>query len=126
MEKALCGPFIPILPCADADLVALWVGEDPERARAGIANKHSACIESGRDPGFRLVVRHCDVEVDPIALRPGLVHLLEPHSRELPGGVDDRVLRSLVARLVGEPQDCLPEWADGRDVKSVNRDLEHL
>ena len=37
---------------------------------------------------MRLVVRHRDVEVDPVALRPRLVHLLEPERRALTQRVD--------------------------------------
>ncbi len=65
----------------------------------GAVDENATGVERGRDPRFRLVVRHGQVKVDPVALRTGCVHLLEPHGRQLPRLVDKRTGRSLIPRL---------------------------
>ena len=69
-------------------------------------------------------MRHNDVEVDPVALRPGLVHLLEPDRRQLACRVNDRVLG--FAGLVSVAEHGPPEWTDRADVHRVNGQLQHL
>jgi hypothetical protein len=49
-----------------------------------------------RDARLGLVVRHGDVDVDPIALRARRVHLLEPERRPAAVGVD-QILGPLLA-----------------------------
>ena len=79
------------------------------------------------DALVRLVVRHRDVEVDPVALRPRRVHLLEPDRRPLAERVDQAVLRRPApAGLVGVAEHRLPERPDRGDVQRVDADLEHL
>src|ERR1700730_11492007 len=69
---------IPSLPCADAGLVALGVGQHPIGRGRIVGQQAPACGDRGVDPCTGRLVRHVDIEVDPIALRPGCVHLLEP------------------------------------------------
>jgi hypothetical protein len=61
--------------------------------------------------------------VDPVALRPGRVHLLEPDRRPLAERVDQAVP---ALGLVGVAERRLPERADLRDVQRVDGKLEHL
>jgi len=79
---------VPALPGRDAGLVALRIGQHPERRCLGVVGQPPARRQRGPDPRLRLVVRHRDIEVDPIPLRPRLVHLLEPDRRPLPERVD--------------------------------------
>src|SRR5262245_14667566 len=72
---------VPPLPCADAGLVALGVGEHPECGRRVLGEQPAAGCDRGVDPGLRRVVRNVDVHVYAIALRPGRIHLLEPDHR---------------------------------------------
>ena len=46
------------------------------------------------DPRMRRLVRHVDVEVDPVALRPRRVHLLEPDRGATSERVDQAADRS--------------------------------
>ena len=72
---------IPSLPCADAGLIALGVGQHPKR-RCRIVGQQAAARRDRRvDPCAGRLVRHVDVDVDPIALRPRRIHLLEPDCR---------------------------------------------
>ncbi len=48
---------VAVLPGADADLVALGVGEDPERAGRGVADQGAAGIERSPDPAEGLLRR---------------------------------------------------------------------
>src|SRR4051794_9189170 len=111
------------LPGADADLIALTVGEHPERRRVGVGDQSAAGGERGLEPPLRLVVGHHDVEVDAVALNPWLVHLLEPDGRAFAVRVEQ--LRAVThARPV--PHDRSPERRDRRDVHGVDGELEHL
>jgi len=74
----------------------------------------------------RLVVRHRDVEVDPVALRPRRVHLLEPDRRPLPERVDQTARRPALAWLVTVAEHRPPERPDRGDVQRVDADLDHL
>jgi hypothetical protein len=79
-----------------------------------------ACRQRGRDALVRLVVRHRDVEVDPVALRPRRVHLLEPDGRPLA----ERVHQAApVPGLIGVAEHRLPERPDGGDVQRIDADL---
>src|SRR6476620_5427905 len=75
---------VAVLPGADAHLVALGVGEDPEGAGERAVDQDASCGEGCGHARLGLVVAHGDVEVDAIALWPRGVHLLEPHGGELP------------------------------------------
>src|SRR6185437_15159094 len=98
--ECLVSALVTVGPGADAGLVALRVGQHPERPCEGVIDQPSAGRQGGADPGRGLVVGHRDVQVDPVPLRPRAVDLLEPDGRELPGGIDDPVL-AVAAGLVG-------------------------
>src|SRR4051794_38915274 len=111
------------LPGADADLVALAVGEDPERRCLRVAHQRAARRERSVDPALRLVVGHDDVEVDAVALDPWFVHLLEPECRPFPVRVEQL---GAVANARPIAHDRRPERHDRGDVERVDGDLEHL
>jgi hypothetical protein len=123
---ALYGSWIAALPGGDAGLVALGVGQHPERGRLGVVAEPAARGQGCRDATLRLVVRHADVEVDPVALGPGCVHLLEPDGRPLPELIHQRVLGSGGQHFVLVAHDRHPERPDCGDVQRVDRDLHHL
>ena len=106
--------LVAVLPGADAHLVALGVGEDPERRRVGVADQRAARGERGLDPRLGLVVGDDDVEVDAVALRPRLVHLLEPESGALPGRVDEFVVPSGGRRVAEHGHPERPDLAMSR------------
>jgi uncharacterized membrane protein YjjP (DUF1212 family) len=117
---------LPAFPGADAYLVAFGVGQDPERwCFRGIG--HLAASRDGRlNPVGCRVAGHPDVEVDPVALRPRRVLLLEPDRRALPVRVHDGVLRPVVSRFVRVPEHGLPERPDRFDIERVDGDLHQL
>jgi cellulose biosynthesis protein BcsQ len=117
---------VPALPGGDARLVALGVGQHPERRCLGVVGQPPTRRQRGPDARLRLVVRHRDIEVDPVPLRPRLVHLLEPDRRPLPERVDQRARRPRVAVLVDVPEHRLPERPDRSGIHRVDRDLERL
>ncbi len=117
---------VPALPGRDARLVPLRVGQHPERRCLRVVGQPPARRQRGADPCLRLVVRHRDIQVDPVALRPRRVHLLEPDRRPLGERVHQRAHRIRVAVLVGVPEHRLPERPDRRGVHRVDPDLEHL
>src|SRR6516165_9048644 len=96
-------------PGADAYLIALGIGEYPERRGKGVVDQPAARGHGGAHPGLGLVVGHRDVEVHPVALRARGVHLLEPHGRQLLGGVHEAGPMAVAARLVHVGQRRLPE-----------------
>ena len=71
------------------------------------------------------LVRHVDVDVDPIALRPRRIHLLEPDSGPRPDGSTSAALQ-FGPRFVGVSRDRLPERPHQRDVERVDGDFERL
>jgi hypothetical protein len=73
-----------------------------------------------------LVVWHRNVDVDPVALRPRRVHLLEPDRRPLPERVGQAARRPAPAWLVAVAEHRPPERPDLRDVQRVDANLEHL
>src|SRR5665648_1294290 len=75
---------VPGLPGANAGLVALGIGEHPERRCPAIADQPAARRDRCGHPLLRDVVRHRDVQVDPVALGARDVHLLEPDRRADP------------------------------------------
>ena len=117
---------VPALPGRDAGLVPLRVGEHPERRRLRVVGQPPARRQRGPDPRLRLVVRHGYIEVNPVALRPRRVHLLEPDRRPLPEQVHQRARRTRVGVLVDVPEHRLPERPDRRGVHRVDPQLEHL
>jgi uncharacterized membrane protein YjjP (DUF1212 family) len=80
--------LVPVLPGADARLVALRVGEHPECGGLAVVGEPTARRQHCVDALPCLVVRYRHVEVHAVALRPRRVHLLEPDGRPLPGRVD--------------------------------------
>jgi hypothetical protein len=66
-------------------------------------------------------VRHRDVDVDPVALRAWLVHLLEPHRRADAQRVDDGVVA-----LVDVAEHRPPEGQHLRDLHGIDGDLGDL
>ena len=78
--RAVARNSAPVLPGAQAGLVALRVGQDPEGSGAGVVHHRAAVAERPRsDRRPRRAAR--DVDVDPVALATGRVHLLEPEGR---------------------------------------------
>src|ERR1700736_1571262 len=69
---------ITSLPCADAGLVALGVGQHPKGGGRVVGQQPPARSDRRVYPCTGRLGWHIDVEVDAIALRPGGVHLLEP------------------------------------------------
>ena len=125
MDSAAPASSAAVLPRADARLVALGIGEDPERPGAGRTHERSAGRDRRRHPLLGNVVGDRDIEVDAIALGARLVHLLEPERRPDPVRVDDGVdLPPWRARwLFDVTQHGLPERTDGVDVQRVDRHL---
>ena len=116
---------VPALPGRDAGLVALGVGQHPERRSLRVVDQRPARRQRGPDPRLRLVVRHRHVEVDPVPLRPRRVHLLEPDRRPCPSGsTSASPARTCRARRRTEHRP--PERPDRRRVQRVDPDLEHL
>jgi hypothetical protein len=113
-------PLVAVGPGADAGLVALGIGENPERAREGIADQPAASVGGGAHACLGLVVGHRDVGAGPAALRAWRVHLLESDSGELSVRIHDGVLGAAAARPVGVGHDRLPERAEGRYVQRVD------
>jgi hypothetical protein len=95
-------PLVPIGPCTDAALVAFGVGEHPEHADVGVVDQVASRINSCLNSGLGFVVGHGDVEVEPVPLGPGLVHLLEPQRRLLSRRVDERPARARFGWIVDE------------------------
>ena len=89
---------VPALPGADAGLIALGVGQHPERGRRGIGEQCAPSGERCGDPRLGGVMRHIDVEVDPVALRPWRIHLLEPDRGATSVRVDQAAGQSQVRR----------------------------
>ena len=88
-----------------------------------VRDQRAACLERCLDPSLRLVVGDGDVEMDPVALGTGLVHLLKPDRQALTEGVD-QALR--VAGVLPVSHHRPPERAHPGDVDGVDRDLHHL
>ena len=81
----------------------------------GAAQPGHGCHAADRDlPGCH------DVQVEPVAQRPGCVLLLEPDGRRAPERVDHVLLQQVVA------QHPLPEGHDHRRVERVHRQLDVL
>src|SRR4029453_8714914 len=101
--KALRGTERPrssvaVRPRSDVGLVALCIGQGPPLGRVLIAHQVTTSGEGRRDARLRLVVRHVDIDVDPVALGARRVHLLEPERRPLEAGVNQiLVIHLLVA-----------------------------
>src|SRR6185437_14651028 len=95
LPKASSELAVPALPGRDTGLVSLGVGQYPEGRRLRVGDQHAARGEGRVDSPTGLVVRHRDVQVDSVALWPRLVHLLEPHRRQLTCGINDRTRLSL-------------------------------
>ena len=111
---------VAALPGADAGLVALGVGEHPERGRGAVVDQRAARLERGGDPLLGDVVRHRDVDVEALAVGLGRVGLLEPQRHTASGRVGDVV----AARVVAEHR--LPERQDRRGGGGVERELHQL
>ena len=109
----------PTLPGADARLVALGVGENPERGGSCVGDEGASGRECRGNAMFGDVVRDSDIDVDAVALRARGIHLLEPERRGAAIGIDAVVVEM---RLVAEHR--LPEGLDRRDVERVDSDLE--
>src|SRR6266511_1097715 len=56
--------------------------QHPEGGSAGVGDQHAAGLQRRLDATVRLVMRDGDVEVDAVALRARLGHLLEPDRLE--------------------------------------------
>jgi hypothetical protein len=118
--------WVPALPGADAYLVALGVGQYPERGGFSVANQRAARRDGVLEALMRLVVRHRDVEMDAVTLRARLVHLLEPERRALAQRVDQPGQRPALSWLVEVAEHRLPERPHLGRVEYVDRDLEYL
>src|SRR5688500_6693232 len=86
---------VAVWPGGDIDLVALGVGQCPPLRRTLVIDYVAAGRKRRRDAHLRLVVRHIDIDMDPVALRARRVHLLEPERRPL----ELQVEQTLVANL---------------------------
>src|SRR5215475_5783107 len=117
---------VPALPGGDARLIALGVGKHPERRSLRIRDQYAARCDGRLDPLTCLVVRYRNVQVDPVALRPRLGHLLEPDRRTLTGRIDDRPGLPLAAWVVYVAKHSAPERQDPGDIQGIDRDLDHL
>src|SRR2546425_6193573 len=63
---AASGSSVAVGPAGDVDLVALGVGQGPPPGRVLVADYVAAGGKRRRDARLRLVVRHIDIDVDPV------------------------------------------------------------
>lgn len=91
-------------PDRQVNLVAFGVGKCPPVWCVRVVDDVPAGGHCGGDTGFDLVVGKVDVDVNPVALRPGFVHLLEGERRS----ASQRIEYVLVAEHV-VPQHRTPE-----------------
>ena len=110
-----------VRPRGNVDLVALGVGQGPPPGCVVVVDDVTTRGDRRRDPRLRLVMRHVEIDVDPVALRARRVHLLEPDGRILPMGVEEVLVADL---LVAE--DGAPERQHVGDHERIDRDLDHL
>src|SRR5690349_19915064 len=117
LEGVALPRLVAALPGRHAHLVALDIRQYPEGRCPDVGQQPAARVQRGPDPPGRLVMRYAQVEVDPVAMRPGPVHLLEPDRRTLADRVQERVGRAVRSGLGRVTQHRLPERPDRGDVQ---------
>ena len=68
-------------PDSQIDFVAFRVSKSPPPRRVLVTDHAASGSNRGSDAAFDLVVREVNVDVNPVALRAGCIHLLEPECR---------------------------------------------
>jgi len=109
----------------DDQLVALGVGEHPPGRRVRVADEAPAGGEGRAHALLGDVVRDGHVDVDTVALRPGGVHLLEPHGGAAAGGVVALVCLVVMTYTFGA-LDALERMGGGRATISPLGVTTHL
>src|SRR3984957_14993101 len=121
--RAAPSRLLAALPGGYVGLVAVGVGERPPRGCVLVADQATAppARPARRTPRLALVVRHGDVDVEPVAPRLRRVDLLEPERRPAP----PRIVEVLIAYgLIAENRP--PEGHQPTAVHRVDRDLHRL
>src|ERR1700722_2307252 len=113
--------LLAALPGGYVGLVAVGVGERPPGGRVLVADQATAGRDRRRNSRLALVVRHGDVDVEPVTPRLRRVDLLEPERRPAPA----RIVQVLIAYgLIAENRP--PEGHQPTAVHRVDRDLHRL